>query len=272
MITQEQKEAPKGSIIMSQDEYNAARSEYLTASALKDFIEDPAIYHARQTGAMPYKASPAFDIGNAAHKLILESQEAFEACYLIDGPINKTTGKPYKRDTKAFDKWCVENGFLSDHVLSETDYESVVKMADSVKNHPIASLLLSDGWPELTFRSSVDNLDAQCRIDWLAPGDDGYTIVDLKKTGRGLDRFEYDLWKFKYPYQLAFYELVSSIEITDFAIIAVESVAPFRTGVFCMGAETFKKARSTVSNALDELSECIASDLWPSKFNQAVAF
>jgi len=46
-------------------------------------------------------AVAAYQLGRAAHTLILEGREAYERGYAIGGPVNPCTGQPFAAGTKA---------------------------------------------------------------------------------------------------------------------------------------------------------------------------
>ena len=81
--------------------YHAKSREHLSSHALADFRHCPLLYRRKQLGLIPDTDRPAYQIGRAAHTLILEGRERFDAEYAIGGPINEKTGKCFGSATKA---------------------------------------------------------------------------------------------------------------------------------------------------------------------------
>ena len=85
------------------------QGQYLTSHFLADFRQCPLLYWQKLNGAAVIDDTTAFQIGRAAHSLVLGGKEAFDAEYLVSsGPINPKTGEPYGKQTKAFKDWAAE--------------------------------------------------------------------------------------------------------------------------------------------------------------------
>ena len=118
-----------------ENEYHArSRSgEFLSSHMLAEFRRSPFRYHQKLTGAIadPDKAEYAF--GRAAHKMILEGHAAFELAYTVsDGPVNERTGKPYGKDSKAYQEWLAEQ---EHEVVTSSDYETIFAMDKNILSH-----------------------------------------------------------------------------------------------------------------------------------------
>jgi hypothetical protein len=90
--------------------YAAKRADHLSSHALADFRKSPWLYRKKQLGLIPDSDSTAYLLGRAAHCLILEGQDEFDARFAVGGPVNPKTGRPFGRDTKAFTAWQAEIG------------------------------------------------------------------------------------------------------------------------------------------------------------------
>src|SRR5689334_9738409 len=82
--------------------YHAQASEFLSSHALADFRRCPLLYRQKQLGQVQDEDRPAYLIGRAVHTLALEGDAAFDAQYVVGGPINPKTGQPFGAGTKAF--------------------------------------------------------------------------------------------------------------------------------------------------------------------------
>ena len=183
------------------DVYHAKSKEYLSSHQLNDFRKCPLLYHRKKQGQIADEDRPAYLVGRAAHTLILEGLDRFEAEYVVGGPLNPKTGEPYGTGTKAWTEWA-ESQRRS--VLTETQFETVARMNKAVRTHAVAMGLLADGEPEGVVRADYCGMPCQIRMDWFDPHQG---IVDLK-TCDDLTWFEADARRFGYVHQLAFYQAV----------------------------------------------------------------
>jgi hypothetical protein len=140
-------------------------------------------------------------VGRAAHVLILEGLERFREDFAVGGPINKKTGLPFGPATKAWTQWAETVG---KPVLSDSQFETIERMNESVAMHETAVDLLQYGIAEAVVRAEYCGFPCQIRIDWLDPSP---SIVDLK-TCDDLTWFEADSRRYGYAHQLAFYRAV----------------------------------------------------------------
>ena len=234
------------------DQYNDLRDTFLTASAIKDYIRDPAIFRASREGRIPFKRSKAMDIGTALHTIVLEGDEAYNARYMrSEGPINDKTGKPYGTQTKAYKDWR-ESLDPSIELITPADHALVMAMLDSVADHTEAARLLADGTPEGVVRTEIEDEPVQVRIDWY-----NHTVpcmVDLKTTA-DLDQFTDQFRDLRYDIQAAWYGIVFRAVhgfTPAFRYIAVEKKAPHRVGVF-------RLAQPVIDIAADECMAVLRS-------------
>ena len=251
-------------------EYDAKRAEFLTATAVKDFIKSPAIYAARMAGELPFRSSRAMDVGTAAHVLILEGLNAYTERYVVSsGPVNDKTGKPYGTSTKAYQEW--KDGMLSQglELITPGEDQTVREMAASVRLHPVASEWLASGEPEGVVRTRVMDMDVQARLDFYAH--DGY-IVDLK-TCRDLDAFEDQYTDLRYDIQAAFYQEVFEAAYyyaPPVRFVAVEKAAPFRVGVFEVPDAEMGRARAELVRTLLEIKRMDADGVYPTRYDGVI--
>lgn len=252
--------------------YRAKSQDYLSAHSLADFRRCPVLYRKKQLGLIPDRDSSAFLVGRAAHTLILEGRERFEAEYAVGGPINPRTGQPYGTTTKAFAEWAERIG---KPVLDDSQAAIIEEMASSVHNHTEARRLLEEGVAEVVVRLDGPPMPRQARIDWVHPTNG---IVDLK-TCDNLDRFEDDIARFEYIHQLAFYStllrdaIMAENGIHDpgsctvaVHIISVEKREPYRCGVWRVCPSAIKAAQAENDRAINELIECLESGHWPTRY------
>lgn len=244
--------------------YHARGANYLSSHALADFRRCPLLFRKKKLGVIIDRDRPVFMIGRAAHTLILEGRERFEAEFAVGGPVNTKTGKPYGSNTKAFAEWAEKRG---KPVLTDSDAALIEQMASSVREHIFARELLREGVAEGVVRCEYAGHACQGRIDWMNPLPDR-GIVDLKTCDR-LDSFEFDIDAFGYIHQLAFYRAIvekASGASLPVHIVAVEKREPFRTGVWRLGDAALDEAKHDNEAAMKELTRCHQNGVWPTRF------
>jgi len=252
------------------DVYHAKAKDNLSSHWLAEFRRCPLLYHRKGLGLIPRRDSTAFLVGQAAHVLILEGRERYDAEFAVGGPINPKTEKPFGPTTKAFSEWAQKIG---KPVLSDDQAAVIEQMAASVKGHIFARELLSVGQAEGVVRRAYAGHACQVRLDWINPIE-GRGIVDLKTTDN-LDSFEESIDNFGYVHQLAFYRAVVAEAIgreLPVHIIAVEKREPYRCGVWVIDASLLDEAQHDNERAMVELASCQQRGRWPTRFESLRKF
>ncbi len=248
--------------------YHARAHDYLTSHQLADFRRCPLLYYRKRAGLIKDEDRPAYQMGRAAHTLILEGTAAFQQRFVVGGPINPRTGQPFGAQTKAFADWTAAQ---NKEVLSQSQFDQVCEMAASVGSHEDAARLLSSGHAEVVVRQDYCGRRCQIRMDWFDPH---VAIVDLK-TIDNLDFFEVDAKRFGYLYQLAFYRcvLAEAISISmPVYFIAIEKREPFRCGVWRIDDDSLSVAAAENRAAVERLTLCEQEDRWTSGYEDVRSF
>jgi len=252
----------------SDAEYREKAKAFLTSHQLADFRKCPLLYWHKKQGLVPDEDRPAYLLGRAAHVLILEGRERFDAEYAVGGPINARTGKPFGTNTQAYADWAAVQG---KPVITEEQFALVVNLTTGVRSHAIAAELLSDGVPEGVVRTEYCGRPCQARLDFFNPE---RGVIDLK-TCDDLTWFEADARRFGYANQFAFYHALimrATAEDAPVHVIAVEKKPPYRCGVWRMSAQTLAVARRENEAAIERLAACEASGTWPSGYEECRVF
>ena len=249
-------------------EYHAKAREYLSSHQLSDFRKCPALYQKKKLGLVAEKDRPAFKLGRAAHTLVLEGAERFEAEYAVGGPVNPRTGKRFGVASDAYKDWAAAQG---KPVLTEEQADELRQLAASVRAHSRASRLIADGIPEGVVRTEYCGVQCQIRMDYFN-SDAG--IIDLK-TCDDLSYFESDARRYSYLHQLAFYQAVFATvsgERMPVHFIAVEKTEPYRCGVWLIADTALDFARTENEAAIQRLKQCVAADTWPTGYEETRVF
>lgn len=237
--------------------------EILSSHMLADFRNSPLLYHKKITGQVIETSNPAYALGSATHKLILEGREAFDAEYIVaDGPINEKTGKPFGPTSQKYQLWLEEQ---TKEVVAPEDFGKIMKMYHGVHSNLEAARLLETGEAEGVVRAELNAIPCQIRIDWLNPE---MGIVDLKTTAE-LRYFESDCRRYGYINQLAFYRAVvraiTGVTMPVF-IIAVEKIEPYAAGVWMLTSNALDDAEQVNSAAMVRMKDCICTNIWPTGY------
>jgi len=250
--------------VESAQDYHAKANQYLSSHQLLDFMSCPWLHRKKRLGLVREEVTPAMRIGTAAHVRILEGRDAYETQYALGGPINKTTGKPYASNTKAFSDWCKAQGKPGVH---HDDLELIEQMASGVAMNEQAVDLILYGRSEGVARADYCSLPCQIRIDWLHPH---RGIVDLKTTA-DVAWFENEVKRRRYHNQMAFYQAVLAQVIGEYVpvhLIAIEKIEPFRCGVWRVSDDTLAIARQGNEAAIRRLQTCREQDHWPTGYEE----
>jgi hypothetical protein len=251
-----------------EDIYHAKAKDYLSSHRLADFRACPFLFYKKEQGLIPDVDRPAYIVGRAAHKLIIEGQTIFDSSYTVGGPVNPKTGKVYGSNTKAFTEWAEAQG---KPIITDAQFALITNLHNAVHSHTVAKELLSDGIAEGVIRETYCSVPCQIRIDWFSP-EQG--IVDLK-TCDDLTWFEADARRYGYIYQIAFYRAVVAEAIGETVpvfIIAVEKKEPFRCGVWRVGEDVLGAAQQENEAAIHRLIKCRESNLWPTGYENVREF
>ena len=109
------------------------------------------------------------------------------------------------------------------------------------------------------------------RAGAAAPGWKPRWSGSSRRPSRLAAYFEADARRYGYVHQVAFYQAVLS-QVIGLAMpvhfVAVEKKQPFRTGVWKVHEEVLAQARRENEAAIGRLRECMATDIWPSGYEE----
>ena len=255
----------------AEEAYRKRSKEFLSSHQLADFRKCPLLYRQKKSGMIADEDRPAYQIGRAAHTLILEGRACFKEHYAVGGPINPKTGAPYGTGTKAYAEWAEAQGRP---VLTPEQAALVEAMAAGVQTNAEAQRLLASGIPEGVVRANYRGLDCQIRMDWFS-ADHG--IVDLK-TADDLTWFEADARRFGYVHQVAFYRSVLALVMGETPdsipvhFIGVEKKQPYRCGVWLVAPESLRQAATENEAAMERLKQCERTGVWTTGYESKRVF
>ncbi|TET37969.1 MAG: hypothetical protein E3J72_04575 [Planctomycetota bacterium] len=249
--------------------YRAKAKENLSSHQLADFRKCPQLYRKKQLDLIKDEDRPAYLIGRAAHKLILEGQDTFNKSYAVGGPVNPRTGNVYGANTKAYHEWADAQGKPA---LTDAQSALITNLAAGVQAHKLAKVLLSEGIAEGVVRTEYCGIQCQARFDFFNPG---RGVIDLK-TCDDLTWFEVDARRHGYLHQVAFYRAVLAAaaagKMFPVHLIAVEKKEPYRCGVWRVGDDVLGMAQKENEAAMRRVLKCREVDNWPTGYEEVRTF
>jgi hypothetical protein len=233
----------------------------LSASGARQLLPPhcPAVYHYERTH--PRESTTVFDIGHAAHSLILGAGAGISP---VDADDWRTKAAKDQRD---------EIRASGRVPLLTADYEHVQGMAAAVRDHPVAADLLDPdtGAPEqsLFWVDDETGIWRRARLDWLPhPTRDRMIIVDYKTAASAdPDAFAKAAANYGYHQQDAWYrDAVTALDLDDnpaFVFVVQEKTPPYLVSVIELDSTALRIGRGRNRRAIDIYTECTTTGIWP---------
>lgn len=259
---------------MGFDQYRAL--DALSVSTLKHAGE--SLLQFKQAFDNPSPDTTAKRLGRATHTSVLEPDD-FPRRYVVIDPAELREIAPPRSSKEGKRVWAeyVErhpdavdldsDGYQraifgelhpGKEVLTDTAYESCLRMRDAVRRHPVAGPLVAKGRAELSlvWRDEESGLACRMRPDFI-PDDRDDVIVDLKTARAPFPwMFGGAAAKLGYHLQAAFYERgwrIVTGQIREMHLIAVQNVAPWEVWVYTLPAAVVKAAWEEQGSGLASL-------------------
>lgn len=190
----------------------------------------------------------AFDVGRAAHTLVLGVGEPFVACpadlLSVDGRMITTRAK----------EWATEQRAAGRTPLTPTDYDAVHRMADAILAHSRAAELFTDPArrPEVSaFCEIVPGLWLRSRFDLL-----GGELTDFKSAADPHpDAFRRSAWNYGYHVQDVAYrrawERIEGVSLSPMTFVVVGKEAPHLVGIYSLDDDFDSVGNAQLDAALE---------------------
>ncbi|MHC3392054.1 PD-(D/E)XK nuclease-like domain-containing protein [Streptomyces lavendulocolor] len=245
---------------LSIEEYHADRGS-LSSSGARRLLPPscPALFRYEQDHPQPPRR--AFDMGTAAHRLVLGDGPELVA---VDADDWRTKAARAERD---------EVYAAGGVPLLAAEYDQVHAMADALRRHPVASALFApgSGRPEqsMFWRDAPTGVMRRARLDWLPDPRDGRLLVPDYKTTRdaspeGLARA---VDTYGYHQQAAWYlDAVRALGLDDrpaFLLVCQEKQAPYLVTVVELDALALRIGAAKNRRAIETYARCVESGRWP---------
>jgi hypothetical protein len=242
----------------------------ISHSKLELFRRRPVLYYKRYIAkTLPeQEQSPAFRMGSAVHCAVLETKTYHDRYATKPEGIDRRT----KEGKAAYAEY--EARHAGKTLISSEEQDAVDNIYEEISNHPVASQLLGEGLPELTWRTKGP-IALQCRTDWFRESasvlGDGPLVVDLKTTesldDEAFSNFERSAFKFGYHRQAGFYcSLISELTgkpVTKFAFLVVEKQEPYGIRIFSLSERAIILGQEETVADLKRIKNCLDLGAWP---------
>lgn len=215
---------------------------------VRAFLRSPQLFLDQRAGLAP-RETPAMTFGTACHMAILEPGRFARHCAV------KPDGMSFA--TKEGKAWRASLGRL--HVVTAEEAARIQRMHDRMPAE-VREILTGDGRAEVTVRTRLHNLTAQCRADWWHAG----TVYDLK-TIAAAEMIDRAIIRCGYHIQQEWYQRVIEAETGTrpaFRFLFAESAPPHRWRIVELDDEWQEAGRKAVDGALHGIGARMQSQCW----------
>lgn len=253
---------------LTNEEYHSHRYA-LSSSGARTIVSSSAA-HFRYEQDHPQPVKKVWDIGNAAHRLVLGNGPELR---IVD----------YERwDTKAAKAEVAEARAEGAVPLKRGEYDQVHEMADALRRHPVASLLFDPehGKPEqsLFWRDQPTGVMRRARLDWLPNPRSGRLIIPDYKTcvsanPEKLERVIEDLGYHQQDdtYRSGCHALGIAGPDAAFVFVCQEKTAPYVITVIEVNATARRIGAARNRRALETFARCTSTGYWPGYSDDVVS-
>jgi PDDEXK-like domain of unknown function (DUF3799) len=200
-----------------------------------------------------------FDIGKAAHLLLLEESLLAREVAVIEAPDYKAKDAQRARDLYR------EAGKIP---LLTHEHAQVEGMRDALRVHPIAQHAFKGGAIERSYfwRDEQFGIWCKCRPDYSATGFD--YLVDYKTADNVKPAaIERAMASYGYFFSAAWYldgvEAIEGVRPSRFALILQEKEPPYLISVVWIEPESLQWGRLLARHARWRFADCLARKEWP---------
>jgi hypothetical protein len=238
---------------MPEDEYHSHPALSVTAAKKLLHPSCPAIFRYSQDHPQPRKRE--FDLGHAAHKVVLG---AGEELYVVDADNYRTKKAQTERDD-AYDR--------GDIPVLPDEFDQVQAMAAAVREHPQAGPLFSGpGLAEqsLFWTDPETGVPCRARLDWLSHLVGDYKTSTSAEPGhiaRKIDDFGYYLQADWYLSGAVHLDLVAPD--AEFVFVFQDKNPPYVVTTVVLEDVDLKIGHERNRQAREIYRDCLESGVWP---------
>lgn len=207
----------------------------------------------------------SFDIGSAAHALLLEGQDRM---VVVEADDWRTKAAREARDAARAD---------GKHPILARKYQDVMKMRDIAVRalaecEDLGGIRLAEGKAEqvIVWKDKFTDVMCRARLDWISAM--GRVVLDYKSTGDSAPAsFNRQISRMGYHYQDEFYS--QGVEATyavrpKFVFVVQEITAPYAVSFHACANSLRAVAEPDIAYAIAEWGKCLAANRWPAHSNR----
>lgn len=252
------------------EKYHADRTS-ISSSGLRALLAPGCPAQFKYDRDHPQPPKREFDLGHAAHKLVLGEGPDFR---IIDYPDYKKVAAQKLRDE------AYELGLVP---LLTKEHDQVQGMAEAIRQHPVAGPLFTpdNGVAERSIYWTDPRTGARCRCrpDWMPHRGDGRLVVVDYKTARAVDpeALQRAVYEHGYHAQAAFYlDGVKALGMHGdqepaFVFVFQSKTAPYLVHLVELDFPALALGAARNERALRTYAECERTGIWPG-FNDRITY
>lgn len=270
MTTTVEVEAPRVVDGLSAETYHADHTS-ISSSGLRAILDPGCPAQFKYDRDHPPARKREFDLGHAAHKLVLGEGPDFK---IIDFPDYKKVAAQKLRDE------AYEMGLVP---LLTKEHDQVQGMAEAVRQHPVAGPLFTpDGGlaeQSIYWTDTRTGVRCRCRPDWMPHRGDGRLVVVDYKTAKAVDpaAIAKAVYDHGYHAQAAFYlDGVKAAGLAGdqepaFVFVFQSKTAPYLVHLVELDFPALTLGAARNERALRIYAECERTGIWPG-FNDRITY
>lgn len=222
-------------------------------------MRDKSPAHARYEQLHPTPSTPAQMMGDSLHRAVLQP-DLFSTEFLRgpDGPWNRN---PWKAEVEE-----MRGAFPEAVILKADEYDTVLRMRESVRSHPkVAQLLTDEVELSAVWEDRATGLLCKGRFDCV--NRERGVLLDLKKTRDASPHgFLKAIGAYGYYLQAAMYNTgahLLDMRMKHFVFVAVEDYPPYAVAVYRIIDKALMAGEHELGALMQVYKECHESGYWP---------
>lgn len=238
----------------------------ISSSGLRTIWSKSPAHYFHESSLNPHREEPGerphFSLGRAAHHLLLQGREGFDAEYAI----RPDKWKDWRTD--AAKEWRAEQLAAGLTIITDAELVNIAGMARSLSAHPLVKAGILDGAVErsLIWRDPETGMWCKSRPDAI-PNTSG-DVADLKTcVSVSTDSLRRSLGDYGYHQQGALvgeaFRHILGREMQTFTLVWVEKEAPWCVRVTTLTPEDLRRGSMQNAAALRQFASCVADGHWP---------
>jgi hypothetical protein len=232
------------------DYYQRPEWSYSQMKVILDSGIDYAV--ANKRGMLPGPKSPAIDLGQLAHMMILGGKDQFALSEFSD----------YR--TKAAREWRDSQEEQGKIVISQSQWKDIEQIVTNIEKHPRFKDYLGKGkkaYHELELFATADGVKLRGKADYLHITENGGLIITDLKTTAQFDSWARKAYYSHYDLQAAVYTLIGSAsthtssDFTNYYFCVAETIPPYRVQFMHASLEFIESGERKLRKCIDAINE-----------------